>query len=126
MCYTSRVSHPVTINKQYSIYGLVNSRGSVEVFTSYYSSNIILHLFFIYLVTHCHSDLLATLHIWYTAILHVSSSYRRLRRAYTYHTHLLPLLISYIVIVPGSTLTNISSSYRRLRLIVPAANICNR
>src|ERR1700691_171022 len=34
---------------------------------------------FIHLATHCHSDFLATLHIWYTPIPHVSSSYQRLR-----------------------------------------------
>ena len=82
---------------------------------------------FIYLATHCHSDILVTLHIWHTTISRVSSSYRRLRRAYPYYTHLLPLLISYIDIVPGSRHSfNISSSYRRLRHIVPAVNICNR
>jgi len=38
-------SRHVAINKDL-IYRLVNSRGSVEVFTSYYSSVIILILFF--------------------------------------------------------------------------------
>src|ERR1700683_4965624 len=44
---------------------------------------------FICLATHCHSELLATLHIWYT------------------------------------TIPRVSSLYRRLRLVVPAVNICN-
>ena len=52
---------------------------------------------FIYLPTHCHTDILVTIHIWYTTIPRVSSSYRRLRCAYLYYTHLLPLLTSYIV-----------------------------
>jgi hypothetical protein len=56
-------AYHMVINKEYSIYGLVNSRKSVEVFMCYYLSNIILHSFFIHPTAHYHLDPLATLHI---------------------------------------------------------------
>ena len=117
-------AHHVAINKE--LFDLQTRKLEGECWGIASNTHPLLYVIrcFIYLTTHCHLDILVTLHIWHTTISRISSSYRRLRRAYPYYTHLLPLLISYIDIVPGSTHSfNISSSYRRLRHIVPAVNI---
>src|ERR1700683_956399 len=63
------------VKRTSSIENTTANEGSVEVFTSNTHPSIYIIRSFIYLATHCHSDILVTLHSWHTTIPHISSLY---------------------------------------------------